>query len=146
MLSKVNHADRLYVIEENIGKEKGFSCLGFEVLDRRAKRLADELGLEWDTSFPHGTEKYGMYQDLLGIAYRKFQRTGKRFECELHPKLHDCLHERVEVTFEDGTKERFRVGKSTGWTPIYLRLANSRSISGSAIDADEKIVRVRQIS
>lgn len=54
--------------------------------------------------------------------------------------------ERVEVTwkegFEDltgygarteGRKARFYVGISTGWTPIFLQIYNTRSIGGQAI-------------
>ncbi|MDD5355694.1 MAG: hypothetical protein PHY56_04115 [Candidatus Omnitrophica bacterium] len=53
---------------------------------------------------------------------------------------------RVEVTWKkgyenyggygsrtNGQKARFRVGKSTGWKPIYLMLLKSNSLGGSAI-------------
>ena len=39
--------------------------------------------------------------------------------------------ERVEITYKDGTKERFYVGKSTGWKPTYLEIKKSNSYGGS---------------
>ncbi len=41
--------------------------------------------------------------------------------------------ERVEVTYADGETERFYVGKSTGWKPIYLAIKTSRSHGGGAV-------------
>lgn len=48
---------------------------------------------------------------------------------------------RVEVVYNDGTKSRFWVGKSTGWKPRYLEIKTRRSIGGSSIYApkDAKI-------
>lgn len=41
--------------------------------------------------------------------------------------------ERVEVTYEWGEKDRFYVGKSTGWKPIYLALPKRNSSGGTGI-------------
>ena len=37
---------------------------------------------------------------------------------------------RVEVTRADGTKQRFIVGRSTGWRPCHLAIHNRRSHGG----------------
>lgn len=137
----INAKDRLYVISEG----NGYSCLGFDVLDNRATRLAKELGLPWCSSLPHDENKYRLFSKLQDVAHDRVMKTGNRIECELHPALVAYYHERVEVTFENGNKERFRVGRSTGWIPCLLRLYNSRSSGGMAIDRDEKIVQVRII-
>jgi hypothetical protein len=141
-LSKINHEQHLYVIDCG----SGYSCLGFDVLERRAVRLAKALCLNFDTTMPNGEAKYNAYRNLQHIAHERVIKTGIRIECELHPKLHGTLHRRVEVVFADGSVERFTVGRSTGWTPIYLRLKNSRSKGGEAIDRDEQITSVKVIS
>lgn len=38
---------------------------------------------------------------------------------------------RIEVTYPDGNKSRFWVGKSTGWKPCYLELKIRTSTGGS---------------
>lgn len=138
---ELNRKDKLYILKCG----KGFSCLGFDVLERRAQRLANELGLPW-TKNPPSKKQYQIYQSLLDRAYSIFVNTGKRMTCELHPALHGVVGERIEVTFKNGSKERFQVGRSTGWIPIYLRLTRCNSIGGEAISRDEEIVTVRQIS
>jgi hypothetical protein len=95
---------------------------------------------------PHGEAKYNAYRKLQDVAHERVMRTGIPMECELHPSFHGTLHRRVEVVFADGSVERFTVGKSTGWTPIYLRLKTSHSSGGEAIDRDEKISSVKIIS
>jgi len=141
-LIKINHEQRLYVIECG----KGYTCLGFDVLERWASRLANALGSYWDSSKPDSAQKYEAYTRLTDFAHTLFMKTGIPIQCELHPAFHGLLHKRVEILYEDGRKERFRVGQSTGWVPVYLKLHNSRSKGGEAIDRDTKIVRVRQIS
>jgi hypothetical protein len=53
--------------------------------------------------------------------------------------------ERVEVIYKDGLKERFYIGKSTGWKPVYLTLARADSIGGGALLSDS-ITHVRGLS
>ena len=138
---KINQDQRLYVID----CEEGYSCLGFDYLDRRAARLAKELDRSFDVSMPHGEAKYMAYKALQDLARTLSARTGKKCECELHPALHGYRGVRVEATFADGSKERFNVGKSTGFIPCYLRLNNKRSSGGGAVDRDEQIVSVRAV-
>ena len=64
---------------------------------------------------------------------------------------------RVEITwkkgFEDytgygnrteGRKQRCRIGKSTGWKPIYLAILSSKSVGGSAI-LSEAIESIKEV-
>ena len=57
----------------------------------------------------------------------------------LNPLLHSYYlsGERVEVKTKYKTTERFYVGKSTGWTPCYLKIKNTNSNGGEAIGKDE---------
>lgn len=41
--------------------------------------------------------------------------------------------ERVEIEYQDGSKERCWIGKSTGWKPIYLAISRTDSTGGAAI-------------
>jgi hypothetical protein len=50
---------------------------------------------------------------------------------------------RVEVVEADGQRRRFKVGKSTGWIPCHIELANERSSGGMAVMGEPfKSVRV----
>jgi len=142
MLQEINWGTCQYVTKE----AHGFSCLGFDVLERRGNRLAKELGVRINfTEIPNGEYKYNKFSQLEDLAHKRFTETGCCCECELHPKFIPFMGERVETIFENGEKERFRVGRSTGWIPCLLRLHNSRSRSGGTIDRDEKVLSVRQV-
>ena len=50
--------------------------------------------------------------------------------------------ERVEITYQDGEKVRCYIGKSTGWTPIYLEIKKSNSTGGGSL-MTQGIVSIR---
>jgi hypothetical protein len=135
MTVTLNAEQSLYVIPE--GKE--YSCLGIDVLIERYNRLAAEMN--W-RAFPleeRGTlAGYERYQILLTAA----RETGKRFSCDLSPQLIGLEGRRVEVTDNYGGTWRFKVGKSTGWLPIHLELANARSSGGGAACRMYQSVRI----
>ena len=142
MLQKINQETRLYVIKE----AHGFSCLGFDVLERRGNRLAKELGVQIDfTKLHHGEDKYEQFSKLQELAHKRFIETGYRCECELHPEFLPFLNTKVRAVFADGTNEIFRVGRSTGYIPCLLRIDNDRSMSGEAIDIEEKVLSIRKL-
>ena len=51
--------------------------------------------------------------------------------------------ERVEVTYKWGEVERFYVGKSTGWKPIYITIKRRNSIAGGGVLSNDSITSVR---
>ncbi len=53
--------------------------------------------------------------------------------------------ERVEVNYDWGEKERFYVGKSTGWKPVYLAIKKRDSTGGEAI-LSRAITEIRPLS
>jgi len=129
----VNLSQKVYVIPEG----DGYSCLGFDVCEKRAKALYAELAtkmemLPIDTSRKGTLKAYKYYQALCETARLYHERTGYRFNCELTPKLIGLEHKRVEI-ISDGKKRRFIVGKSTGFIPIHLELYNIRSDGGPAV-------------
>lgn len=124
----LNNEQRLFVIPSG----EGFTCLGFDVCDDWTRRIATEL--QRDDLLPvaseHGTlEAYARYQHAVDAA----QATGKRLPCMLTPELIGLEGKRVEVIDRYGDKRRFTVGKSTGFLPIHLELANSRSSGGMGV-------------
>jgi hypothetical protein len=80
---------------------------------------------------------------------KEYHETGKKMDySEIDTRFEPYYDsgERVEVTWKDGfedysgygartngKKARFYVGKSTGWTPIFLQIDNRRSLGGQAI-------------
>lgn len=137
----INQEQRLYVIKQ----DGGFSCIGFNVADRRlwaarefaarellktAKRLAPMVcPAPVIGSVDHFTE----YQTAMDAACYVSSITNGRCEIELTPQLIGLEGRRVEVIDQHGDKRRFNVGKSTGWMPCHLELHNSRSIGGESV-------------
>ena len=154
-LERIDTAGRLYVLREG----KGFSCYGFDVLDRKARAVA-----EWMKDLqnnPHATLAARAWLDAIGkeaigtedhfvVCSNILDRAqihcsvfGDRCPAELVPALVGLEGRRVEATYF-GERIRFKVGKSTGWLPAHLRLANKRSHCGEAILA-EHITDVRAL-
>lgn len=148
-LSKINSESRLYVIECGAG----FSCYGFDVLDRKARAVAAWLTREgfqprindiydfkrvahFGDNLPAlGTAEHFAACDAMIQRGAQFAaQTGKRCDAELVPALRGLEGRRVECTHY-GERIRFNVGKSTGWMPVHLRIHNSRSHGGEALSA-----------
>lgn len=144
-LSKINSESRLYVIECGAG----FSCYGFDVLDRKARAVALWIGAQslvasdkamaadWLKNRPAvGTaEHFAACDEMMtqGAAFSAL--TGKRCGAELVPALVGLEGRRIECDYY-GERVRFNVGKSTGWMPAHLKIHNSRSHGGEALAAD----------
>ena len=149
-MSKItlNNEQQLYVIP----CDGGYSCLGYDVCERRANALALELekqhGIKRQTPAARGTlDRYAQYEALCQTASDINRRTGWRSSSELTPQLIGLENRRVEVVHEftagQPVKIRFIVGKSTGFIPCHLELKSSRSSGGGAVClGDIKSVRV----
>lgn len=145
-LHSINTEQRVYVMPSG----SGFSCYGFDVLDRKARSVAGWM----ETEAPPGDElrdarrlidsigahKPGTAEHFAACAAAmdagaKFAaRTGKRCGAELVPELVGLEGRRVEATVY-GERVRFNVGKSTGWMPGHLRLHNRASHGGEMLSA-----------
>lgn len=131
----LNTDQNLYVIPAG----KGYTCLGFDVLERRAVAVSRWL-VSVDKSFSveqpaaWGTlERYTQYEALLSNASDYCQRTKTRCPCELTPQLVGLEGKRIEVVTPAGERSRFYVGKSTGWMPCHLEIKTRRSSGGCAV-------------
>lgn len=136
---KINQEQRLFVIPAG----EGCTCLGFDVCAKWTKALFDELNREiskrrltplvWLPCEKGTREAYDYYQILLNTARDWNHVAGYRFQYELEPRLMGLEGKRVEVKDKDGNKRRFIVGKSTGFIPVHLEIANRRSSGGPAV-------------
>ena len=138
MTIKINEQQRLYVIPCG----GGFTCLGFDNLERRAAGYADWLAREGlpvtDPAAPIGTvERYEQYQAMTAAI----RATCKRCDAELTPQLVGLEGWRVEVVTDYGERRRFIVGKSTGFIPIHLEIANRRSHGGQGAESSYASVK-----
>lgn len=125
---KINKEQQVYVIPAG----KGFSCLGFDVCIDKGKLLAKELGVPFSPR--RGSLKaYNEYSALIDMAREKYQKTGWRSQSELYAPFIGHEGERVEVEYTDGSKERFYIGRSTGWVPCHLVIKKSNSMGGGAV-------------
>jgi len=140
IVTLANHGD-LFCISYG----RGYSCLGFDVARDRTERLANWLNRpELRPTAARGTlESYAEYTAAMDAARVQCEKTGGRCPVELTPQLNGLEGKRVEVTDSDGNTRRFQVGKSTGWLPCHLELANRRSSGGTAVyGAPFRTVRV----
>lgn len=128
-LDSINAEQSLYVIPCG----DGYSCLGFEVANRRIAAVAEWLGRnDLMPTAPQGTaEHYEQYEAAMTAGSQHSAKTGRRCYAELTPALVGKEGKRVEVTYQDGTKTRFYVGKSTGWLPIHLEIKTRASDGGA---------------
>ena len=125
METTINTEQRLYVTKQS----NGYSTLGFDVCINRRNSLATELQKPEFTTATVGTiEAYNEYMQLIKIAAIK-AKTGWRSNSELIPELIGLEGKRVEVEYSRG-KERFYVGKSTGFIPCHLAIKTKRSTGG----------------
>ncbi len=126
----INKEQKLYVIEHN----KHVSCLGFENLINRRNGLAKELRRPKLKLASKGSLKaYNEYLELIKIAHAKHLENGWKSTSELTPELIGLEGKRVEVTYENGEKERYIVGRSTGFIPIHIGRKNVNSKGGAAV-------------
>jgi hypothetical protein len=144
----VNPEQKLFVIPCG----DGFTCLGFDVLERRAIGLGRELvNLGWKCPMPavYGTvERYAQYAAMVDWARNHNSKTGWRSASNLTPQLIGLEHSKVEVVHRFGSgapeKVRFIVGKSCGFIPCHIMLKSKRSSGGESVCLGE-IISVRKL-
>lgn len=126
----------------------GYTTLGFDVAIRRANGYHQWLVSEGRTDIPpydvslRGTvEGYYEYRRIADIASAHNVRTGHKCPAELSPQLIGLEGKRVEVVTTYDETRRFIVGKSTGWCPCHLEIANRASHGGGAAEHEYKSVR-----
>lgn len=134
----INQELRLFVIP----CEDGFTCLGFDVCENWRKGLAKWLGAVPVTLEAGTIESYNEYKRLSELGAAHYNATGKRCDMHLEPQLIGLEGKRVEVEDRDGTKRRFKVGKSTSWCPCHLELTGPDYSGGPSTCGPYKSVRV----
>jgi hypothetical protein len=133
----VNAEQRLYVI--SLPECGGFSCLGFDVADRRAKDLlawsaqyTDDVP-EFNSHLTGTIEGYEQYKKAERIALDVRIVRGGIVPTELTAELIPYEGKRVEVVNRWGAKSRFWVGRSTGPIPVHLEIKQRNSSGGMPV-------------
>ncbi|MGH8074238.1 MAG: hypothetical protein ACREO4_09210 [Lysobacter sp.] len=145
-----------YVLESG----SGFSCYGFDVLDRKARAVAEwmtaqapagdatreacRLRAEVHAATIGTREHFDACAAVMDAGGKFAAATGKRCGAELVPALVGMEGRRVEATVH-GERVRFYVGKSTGWLPGHLMIKTRRSSGGEMLSADS-VAAVRVIA
>jgi hypothetical protein len=129
VLDSINKEQSLYVMKCG----DGFSCYGFDVLDRKARAVA-----AWCKVIPPLADKgtpghFEQCAAIMDAGARYAEKTRQRCNAELTPQLVGLEGKRVEVEDAHGERRRFWVGKSTGWMPCHLEIKNARSSGGPAV-------------
>ena len=126
---QINLEQKLYVLPCG----KGFSCLGFDVAEKKRVVYMQWLGLPVQ-SVEIGTDHaYAEYLRALELVRIRCNSPGVRCTVELVPELVRYERRRVEITYPDGQKTRFIVGVSTGFIPIHLEIKTRRSSGGGQV-------------
>lgn len=146
-LGHVDPKSKLYFIT----LDHGHTCLGWDIAFKQAKAVAEWLGLPLPDPKLIGTERgYEEYQAFMAAGKAHHAETKQRCLVELDSRFTPFYErkERVEVVLKpgfeqyygyglrvDGKKQRFWVGRSTGWMPIYLQILNTKASGGEAISS-----------
>lgn len=124
----LQNTDRLYSYQTSFG----WQTIGYDYCYKKCNAVATWLGKpEWliredEIGTVPALERYLTVMMLGSID-------GRTCEADLTPQLIGLEGRRVEVVDKWGDTRRFKVGKSTGWMPCHLELANSRSRGGGSV-------------
>lgn len=125
----INNDQSLYVFNNG-----GYvSCLGFDVVLNRLRKLSDEMNAPVKPVERGTLEAYHEYERLTAEAGKRYRETGWRSKSELIPEFIGHEGERVEVVTSYGETERFYIGKSTGFIPVHLEIKKSNSSGGCSV-------------
>lgn len=121
----INESMGLYVIPSG----SGYSCLGFDVAERKRRAVLAWLGKGILDCQPGTLQAYQAYLEAMRAGSEHNRKTGARCPADLIPALVGLEGKRVAVTKDGQEIGRFYVGKSTGWLPCHLEI-KSRDSSG----------------
>jgi len=125
----INKEQGLYVIPCG----GGYSCLGFDNVLNKVKALSKELSLPIKNFKRGSMSAYNNYLNLCEIAREKNIKSGWRSTSELYAPFIGNEGRRVEVEYTWGEKERFYIGKSTGFIPCHVMIKNLNSSGGGSV-------------
>ena len=131
-LNSINKEQKLYVLKCG----SGFSCLGFDVVKKRLTNLAKELNLIVSSKNLGSKKMLKEYYKLVNIVKEKFEATGFRSDTELYKPFIGNEGKRVEVVYTWDEKERFYIGKSTGFIPCHIMIKQKNSHGGGSVLED----------
>ena len=131
-LHSINKEQEVFVFQEG----KYFSCLGFQVVLKKGKKLAEEMGIVCPKFRKGSKASLKFYRKMTDLAFKRHKQTGWKSKSDLFEPFIGNEGKRVEVTYNWGETERFIIGKSTGWIPCHLVIKKSNSSGGTSVLAD----------
>ena len=140
-LESTNLEQRLFVMTCG----GGYSCLGFDVCEKRIKRLLKEVNSDMKDLPPNGSvDQFYLYNIITEYVRELNKTTGFRSQAELNPKLIGYEGKRIEAKVY-GEVSRFIVGRSTGWIPCHLEIKTKRSSGGCGLPSDPDQIEVLKV-
>lgn len=137
---KCDPKQELYVMKAG---ENYISCLGFQYAFNMADAICKHYGTLQPRPAAIGTPTgYAQYVWAVEYARVEHERTGLICPVALSKQLIGLEGKRVEVITMYDEKRRFKVGRSTGFIPCHLELANTRSKGGGSAEREYKSVKV----
>lgn len=128
MLNSINRTQRLYVMKAG----HGYSCLGFDVCEKRRAAILQWLGMPVET-MRKGTKKhYAAYRAACDMAKARYDATGQKCPAELTPALRGLEGRRVAIVKDGEEISRFWVSRSNGWMPCHIEISRRGSSGGCA--------------
>ncbi|SON54266.1 hypothetical protein HDIA_0725 [Hartmannibacter diazotrophicus] len=126
----INESQRLYVIPA----DGGFSCLGFDVAERKRQAVLKWLAKGALTVTVGTALAYEAYLEAMEAGRRYSERSGLKCLANLTPALTGLEGRRVALVDKSGQEiERFYVSRSGGWMPVHIALKRRNSSGGCAV-------------
>ena len=134
-LHSISRKRELYVMRCG----SGYSCSGFDVLDKKARAVVEWMSPYGDTPIPAdmqvGTEQhFNWCASVMDAGALHAKRTGSYCAYNLVPALIGLEGRRV-VAEVGGERMTFTVRRSTGWMPVHIAVT-AGSDGGIAIHKD----------
>lgn len=142
----INKEQKLYVIPCG---DDGYTTLGFANAHQQSVAVClwlHSMGQPCkvpDKSLVGTLAGYKQYADVMALGEKTSQRTGRKCEIGLHPKLKGKEGKRLAIVYPGGEERYFRVGRSTGWLPCHLYVEGD-SDGGEAISPSEEFEILHQ--
>lgn len=111
----------------------GYTCLGYEVCERRTMALANEMKVQVKAVSKGTIEAYEEYLRMCEMASDRNAATGWRSESELIPEFIGNEGRKVRVVTSYGETMTYTIGKSTGYIPCHLMIMRSNAMGGGAV-------------
>ena len=136
----INKEMKVYVMHF----DGGCSTIGWDEAKRWTQNASREMGILQPVGALGSEELYREYQEIKTTAHLRFERTGLRLKCDLHPALVGLEGMKLSATI-DGKAQTFYLSKSCGYAPCHLLLPKRGSDGGNSVKCTAEIVDIKRL-